>query len=206
MRLNSLLLDMTLLLDLLKKGQGIDVDFDNEFIPAEKRDALYSYKKKRGYFSGVMTSGPLLIGIENRQGNSNVKFEQVEELTRILGNVEAHWLYIRMFRADCGSFIKELVEVLSLRTEMFYLCASSCADPRRMYEQCTEWRPTTVNSQEKDVALFEFTDFLSNWYFRLVVQRTKMDTGRGELFLPGMEYIYRAILTNDHIIVPKNRL
>ena len=173
MRLNSLLLDMTLLLDLLKKGQGIDVDFDNEFIPAEKRDALYSYKKKR---------------------------------TRILGNVEAHWLYIRMFRADCGSFIKELVEVLSLRTEMFYLCASSCADPRRMYEQCTEWRPTTVNSQEKDVALFEFTDFLSNWYFRLVVQRTKMDTGRGELFLPGMEYIYRAILTNDHIIVPKNRL
>ena len=47
MKLNSLLLDMTLLLGLLKKGQGIDVDFDNEFIPAEKSDALFSYKKKR---------------------------------------------------------------------------------------------------------------------------------------------------------------
>ena len=78
LKLNSLLLDMTQLLGLLKRGQGIDVDFDNEFIPAEKSDALYSYKKKRGYFPGVMTSGPLIIGLENRQGNSNVKFEQVE--------------------------------------------------------------------------------------------------------------------------------
>lgn len=124
---------MALLLGLLKKGQGIDVDFDNEFIPAEKSDALYSYKKRRGYFPGVMTSGPLIIGIENRQGNSNVKFEQVEELTRMLDNIEAHGLYVRMFRADCSSFIKELVEELFLRTETFYLRASSCADRRQMY-------------------------------------------------------------------------
>ena len=113
LKLNSLLLDMTLLLGLLKRGQYIDVDFDNEFIPTEKSDALYSYKKKRGYFPGVMTSGPLIIGIENRQGNSNVKFEQVEELSRMLDNIESHGLYVRMFRADCGSFIKELVEELS---------------------------------------------------------------------------------------------
>ena len=47
-KLNSLLLDMTLLLGLLKKGQSIDVDFDNEFIPAEKSDAQYSYKPEFG--------------------------------------------------------------------------------------------------------------------------------------------------------------
>ena len=52
-KLNSLLLDMALLLGILKRGQSIDVDFDNEFIPAEKSDALYSYKKKRGYFPGI---------------------------------------------------------------------------------------------------------------------------------------------------------
>ena len=94
----------------------------SSFLP-KKSDALFSYKKKRGYFPGVMTSGPLIIGIENRQGNSNVKFEQVEELTRMLDNVEAHGLNVRMFRADCGSFIKELVEELFLRTETFYLRA-----------------------------------------------------------------------------------
>lgn len=198
LKLNSLLLDMTLLVGLLKRGQYIDVDFDNEFIPTEKSDALYSYKKKRGYFPGVMASGPLIIGLENRQGNSNVKFEQVEELSRMLDNIESHGLYVRMFRADCGSFIKELVEELFLRTDTFYLRASSCADRRQMYEQCTEWRPTVVNGQEMDVTSFEFTDFLSDWHLRLVVQRTKMDAEQGEQFLPGMEYMYRAILTNDH--------
>lgn len=198
MRLNSLLLDMTLHLGLLKEGQDIDVDFDNEFIPAEKSDALYSYKKKRGYFPGVMTSGPLLIGVENRQGNSNVKFEQVEELTRMLDNIEAHGLHVRMFRADCGSFIKELVEELSLRTETFYLRAGSSAERRRMYGQCGEWRTTVVNGQEMEVASFEFTDFLSDWHLRLVVQRIKRAAEQGEQFLPGMEYVYRAILTNDH--------
>ena len=132
LKLNSLLLDMTLLLGLLKRGQYIDVDFDNEFIPTEKSDALYSYKKKRGYFPGVMTSGPLIIGIENRQGNSNVKFEQVEELSRMLDNIESHGLYVRMFRADCGSFIKELVEELFLQVQSARL--------KRKELRCTEQR------------------------------------------------------------------
>ena len=30
------------------------------------------------------------------------------------------------------------------------------------------------------------------------MQRTKMDAEQGERFLPGMEYMYRAILTSDH--------
>ena len=62
--------------------------------------------------------------------------------------VETHGLYVRMFRADCGSFIKELVEELILRTDTFYLRAGSCADRRQMYEKCKEWRHTTVNCQE----------------------------------------------------------
>ena len=81
-----------------------------------------------------------------------------------------------MFRADCGSFIKELVEELFLRTETFYLRASSCADRRQMYEQCKDWRHTSENGQDMDVASFEFTDFLSDWHLWLVVQRTKIDT------------------------------
>lgn len=136
-KLNSLLLDRTLQLGLLKRGQEIDVDFDNTFIPTEKSDAHYSYKKQPGYFPGVMTCGPLIIGVENRQGNSNVKFKQKEELTRMFGNIENHGLHVRTFRADCGSFTKELIEELFLRTETFYLRASSCSSRREMYEKCT---------------------------------------------------------------------
>ena len=46
----------------------------------------------------------------------------------MLDNIEAHGLHVRMLRADCGSFTKELVEELFLRTETFYLRAGSCAD------------------------------------------------------------------------------
>ena len=150
LKLNSLLLDMTLLLGLLKRGPYIEVDFDNEFIPAEKSDALYSYKKNRDYFPGVMTSSPLIIGLENRQGNSNVKFKQVEEQSRMLDNIEAHGLYVRMFRADCGSLIKELVEELFLRTDTFYHRASSCADRRQMYEQCTDGGPRWASAPSQN--------------------------------------------------------
>lgn len=66
LKLNSLLIDMLQQLGLLKRNSCIDVDFDNEFIPTEKNDALFSYKKQRGYFPGVATVGPLIIGIENR--------------------------------------------------------------------------------------------------------------------------------------------
>ena len=44
-----------------------------------------------------------------------------------------------------------------------------------MYEQCKDYRHTSVNGQEMDVTSFEFTEFLSDWHFRLVVQCTKMD-------------------------------
>lgn len=57
-----------------------------------------------------MTSGLLVIGVENRQGNSNEEFEQVKELTRMFDNIEAHGLHVRTFRTDCGSSIRELVE------------------------------------------------------------------------------------------------
>ena len=36
-----------------------------------------------------------------------------------------------------------------------------------MYEQCTEWRPKVVNDKEMDVTSFEFTDFLSDWHFKV---------------------------------------
>ena len=44
--------------------------------------------------------------------------------------VETHRLYVRMFRADCGSFIKELVEELILRAETFYLRAGQLCRPQ----------------------------------------------------------------------------
>lgn len=198
-KLNDFLVSLPMVTGQLKYGQSIDVDFDNEFIPAEKRDAVFSYKKKRGYFPSVMTSGPLILGIENRQGNSNVKFGQTDAIIKMLDNLEVHGLRIRMFRADCGSFIKELVEELVFRTEVFYLRASNCQSRMSMYAACDSWRGTNINGQDMEVASFEFDEFLKDCHLRLVVQRTLVEEKHGQLCIDGMErYVYRAILTNDH--------
>ena len=66
----------------LKAGK-YDLDFDHEFIPTEKYDTKYSYKKERGYFLGIATIGEMLVGIENRNGNTNVRFHQKDTLGNI---------------------------------------------------------------------------------------------------------------------------
>jgi hypothetical protein len=63
---------------LFKSGQFLDVDFDHQFIPTEKHDATYSYKKAFGYFPGVASVGGVIVHVENRDGNTPVKFCQAE--------------------------------------------------------------------------------------------------------------------------------
>jgi len=59
-RINGLLLDMLFRSGQLTGGQAVTLDFDHQFIEAEKYDTQYSYKKARGYFPGVATQGEQL--------------------------------------------------------------------------------------------------------------------------------------------------
>ena len=65
--LNTLLLNCLLSTGQLKEGEGYDVDFDHQFIEAEKYDAKPTYKKFLGYRPGVAVIGDLIVGIENRR-------------------------------------------------------------------------------------------------------------------------------------------
>lgn len=87
-KLNELLLNMIKLLGLLKSGEEVTLDFDHQFIPAHKFDAKYSYKKDFGYFPGWASVGGILVGGENRDGNTNVKFHQADTLARIMDRVK----------------------------------------------------------------------------------------------------------------------
>ena len=60
-KLNTLLLNCLLSTGQLKEGEGYDVDFDHQFIEAEKFDAKPTYKKFLGYRPGVAVIGDLFI-------------------------------------------------------------------------------------------------------------------------------------------------
>lgn len=72
--LNTLLLNCIFASGQLKGGEMYDVDFDYQFIETEKYDAKPTYKKFLGYHPGVAVIGDLIVGIENSDGNTNVRF------------------------------------------------------------------------------------------------------------------------------------
>ena len=53
-------------------GSHVDLDFDHQFVPAHKFDAKYSYRQDHGYFPGWASIGGIIVGGENRDGNTNV--------------------------------------------------------------------------------------------------------------------------------------
>lgn len=103
----------------------VDMDFDHQFIPAHKYDAKYSNKKDFGYFPGWASIGGIIVGGENRDGNANVKFRQEDTLRRIMDRMKSELgVVIERFRADCGSFSKEIVRTVEERSNTFYIRAS----------------------------------------------------------------------------------
>ena len=77
-----------------------DVDFDHQFIETEKYDAKPTYKKFLGYRPGVAVIDDLIVGIENSDGNTNVRFHQKDTLKRFFERFE---------RTDLQSIVSELI-------------------------------------------------------------------------------------------------
>ena len=207
-RLNSLLLKLLKVTCQLNPGDCIDLDFDHQFIQAGKKDAKYSYKKADGYFPGVATVGGLIVGIENRDANTNVKFHQEDTLRRIIGRLETESrVVIRNFRADCGSYSEAIVDYVKDHCEHFYLRASSCRSRHTEFMEHKDWEEVRIGEMDCGVASFRFDGFLPDENLRLVVQRTKIsdeDPNAESEGLFGTEYVYRSILTNDWSNSEKN--
>lgn len=106
-KLNGLLLDLLQATRQLNPGKSYDLDFDHRFLSAEKYDTQYSYKKERGYFPGIATIGSLIVGLENCDGNANVRFHQSDTLKRIFQQLANRAVFINRCRMDCGSYSKE---------------------------------------------------------------------------------------------------
>lgn len=196
-RLNTLLLNMTKKLGLLKAGEEVTLDFDHQFIPAHKFDAKYSYKKDFGYFPGWASIGGILVGGENRDGNTNVKFHQADTLSRIMDRVTLITsVIIKNFRADCGSFSKEIIEAVEPRCEHFYIRASNCSSRYEDFRESDGWEIAEIDYQKCELASFDYE--MNDSKYRLVVQRSpKMEDGKMVTDMFGTVYVYRAIVTND---------
>ena len=194
-KMNSLLVNALLATGQLKAGFEYDFDFDHQFIETEKYDAKRTYKKFLGYSPGVAVIGDVIVGIENRDGNTNVRFNQKETLERIFKRLEASGVHVARARMDCGSCSEEIVGMVEAHCKHFYIRANRCSSLYDTMSSLTDWQSVEINGIE-----FELNSILvEKWkgkLYRLVMQRQRR-TER-EFGIWEGEYTYRCILTNDY--------
>lgn len=194
--LNRLNLKSLLLTKQLLPNHAYDFDYDNQVIANNKYDAKRTYKKNKGYVPGIATIGDKIVYVENRDGNANVKFEQAGTLTRAYDLLSSEGITVNRSRMDAGSYSKEIIDVVSKNSKLFYIRVNKSAN---MFEQINEvlaWENVEINYKTYEVASIAFTQFYHDRNYRLVIMREKSQNTQVDVFTQDT-YVYRAILTND---------
>ena len=194
-KLNSLLVKTLINTGQLVAGESYDLDFDHQFIETEKYDAKMTYKKFAGYSPGVAVIGDLIVGIENRDGNANVRFHQQDTLERIFSNLESNDIHIKRARMDCGSCSREIVETIEKHSEHFYVRANRSGSLYDCMLALRGWQREEINGNEYELNSI-ITEKWEGKAYRLVIQRERRMDGEQDLWEG--EYTYRCILTNDY--------
>ena len=205
-QMNRLLLQCLLATGQLKEKTSIDVDFDHVFLPCEKKDSTFSYKQKYGYFPGVLSSDGMILGIVMCDGKNNVRFHQEDLLEHYFKLLEERNIKVRIFRADCGSYAKPIVDMVLAHSEHFYLRANNCKHRLDMYENSRSWKKSRINGEDCELDSYPFEEFDAEGnekHLRLVVQRREKhvdhDPNQSLLFEDEKVYEYRCVLTNDWV-------
>ena len=201
-RLNELNLDMLLQSNTLRPNRFYDLDFDHQFIPCEKYDSKKGYKMKQGYFPGVASIGKEIVFIENRNGNSNVKFKQADTLAEAYKLLESKKIKIDRSRMDCGSFTKEIIETVAANCKRFYIRAQRCGELSNQVKQVEFWETVRIGLFDVEVCSIDYAPFGEDKTYRYVVGRQKNNTGQTDAFF-GDDFTYRAIATNDRASTDK---
>ena len=121
--------------------------------------------------------GDMIVGIENSDGNTNVRFHQKDTLRRFFERIEQKGLTVNRFRADCGSCSEEIVEEVGKHCMTFYIRANRCGSLYDDIFALRGWKREELGGIE-----FELNSILvEKWKgraYRLVIQRQKELTVR----------------------------
>ena len=193
--MNNLLVNSLLATGLLQKGNEYDLDFDHQFIETEKYDAKRTYKKFLGYGPGIAVINDTIVGIENRDGNTNVRFHQKDTLERIFKRLESKGISINRARMDCGSCSEEIVDMVKAHSKLFYIRANKCASLLDRFSKLQGWEKGNINNINFELNSIEVEKWEGKKY-RLIIQRQKREDESQDLWEGN--YTYRCILTNDY--------
>lgn len=151
---------------------------------------------KTGYFPGIASIGRQIVYLENRNGNSNVKFKQHETLTNTFKLLIDYNIKIKRSRMDCGSFRQEIIKTVEENSSLFYIRAQRCGELTELIKEAKNWKDVTVGYKKVSICSIEYRPFGGEKSYRYVVSREANKTGQIDI-LQQDHFIYRAIITND---------
>lgn len=185
------------------KSKDLVYDFDHQFIPAEKHDATYSYKNKKGYFPGVATIANIPVYIEGRNGNCNVKTAQLSTHKRALSALKQEGVKPKLARMDSGSYIKEVTDYFHSEDIKFFIRANNSVNLLTQAVDAGNWKASTINSQCMEVASFNYQ--FGKHKHRIIAYRFANKTGQVSVLTNDAKN-YLFIITNDDEISEKEAI
>ncbi|MFT6337936.1 MAG: hypothetical protein ACI86M_002816 [Saprospiraceae bacterium] len=137
-------------------------DYDNQFIPTGKHDSKRSYKKADGYFPGIAAINNRPVYIENRNGNSNVKYKQDQTLLRAYKVFSDQNIKVKHSRMDCGSFTHEVVNVVESNSDYFHIRAQRCGNLYQQLKKIDHWKTVKINNKTCEITSINYSPFGKN--------------------------------------------
>jgi hypothetical protein len=203
-RMNKFLIDSAIKFKQLhSEDNELVYDFDHQFIPADKYDAEYSYKNRKGYFPGVATISNIPVYIEGRNGNCNVKTAQLSTHKRALKLLASKGVKPRYARMDCGSYIKEVTNHFHKEGILFSIRASNSETLLTKAADTDNWKTCIINFQDMEVNSFKY--HFGDYEHRIIAYRMPNKTGQKSVFTNDAKN-YLFIITNDWDISEKEAI
>jgi len=176
MRMNRLMLSLLTHTGQLSSHYGDYIfDYDNKFIPNEKYDSKRGYKHANGYFPGIASIGNFPVYIENRNGNSHMKYKQEGTLKRAYVLLSEFGIRPKYSRMVCGSFDREVVPVVEVSCDYFFIWAQRCDNPFGKIREIKEWETVEIRYKSYQVASIGHAPFGWEKSYRYVISREKND-------------------------------
>lgn len=203
-KMNEFLVNSAIVFNQLNpRNKSLTYDFDHQFIAADKYDAEYSYKNKKGYFPGIATISNIPVYIEGRNGNCNVKTAQLSTHKRALKVLSDKGVKPRYARMDCGSYIKEVTNHFHKEDILFSIRALNSETLLTMAADTENWKSCTINFQDMEINSFKYQ--FGDYEHRIVAYRMPNKTGQRSVFT-GDAKKYLFIITNDWDISEKEAI
>lgn len=196
-RMNQLLIGCAKHFDIFQTtDQALDLiyDFDHQFIAAEKYDATYSYKKEKGYFPGVVSIQGVPVYIEGRNGNCNVKTEQLATHQRAVEALANQGIFPNRARMDAGSYIKEVINFFHSKNILFTIRANQSNALLEQASNNKRWNKCAIGIQDVEVTSLAY--LFGDAPHRIVAYRVPNKTRQINTITKDA-FKYMFIITND---------